>query len=1581
MRTAIRRTLIGLSALAFAFAAVPRSAAAAGSVAHCGKVATSQTWSGAHHTTCAVVVPQNITLTIASGSSLSLPRQLIVQGRLVADGVTITGSGGVLVDGRGQVNISNSTISGTLLELRPSAVTGSSLQLASNTVSTSTIRAGATARPALGSVVVTAGSLTTTTVNVITNAPSRLESVTVSSGSVKVVGSTPVISNNTFTDTPITLGDQAVRSLVTDTQRVTGNTFTNSSVSFGKVFLGGEFTGVTQIATSGDLTVPARRTLSITDATITGSGNWTIAGTLELSDSTVTVRAVTVRGTVATDPKATFSLTDSTLTGPIYVGGNSAVAVSRSTLTNSNVTLAQSSPVPLQSSDSVTISDSTLTNSPVFLKRTALRMASSVPVSLSITGSSLTDSRVESWSSTNTTISSTTLTDSPTTVVGGAPTITNNTLDGSPLTLGDTVNFGVVTDLLNVSGNTATPSNTVFVGRAILGGSFDGLSLSLPHASAVATLPQGRSLTWADTTTTGPGALAVHGELSLVRGSLGNATVRLGALSSTATPAKLTITDTAVSSNLQISGGMALTAHGASFSGGSIKPAAAPLSALRATDTVEITGSSFSQTDLSISRSGAFYSVPVSIEGSEFSQGRLEVVSLAGLTLTDSTIADTVTRVVGGAPVIERNTISGTASFTLGDPNYDRTALTDLSALRANSSPGNANRTVGLGNVAITATTEFSGFAAISVPSALATVTIPENLAVTLGSVGISGSGTLRVLGNLDVTNAPVSIAKLTVGASSADGSTARLTVSGSTVSSTILLDGGSQLSIANSSITGGRVGYNPTTVVPARATDSVSITDSTVTSSNINLRRFSPNPVTTIVTTITDSAISRSTVAVWSNAQVDVSRNGFTATDVLLVGGAPVLAENSFNTSGSVTLGDPQTATTSVTDVSNVARNTVTAASTSALRTLTLGLTDIGSIALDGASGFSRIATTLRPVVSSPSGSATISNVTVSGPATWTLSGAAVFDTVTWNAPKVTAASDTGVVTLRGMTITNGTISSQTGGTVHVESSSVSLTKLQAGSPRVVLPPKSPTPGTISVTDSSVANSQLNAVEDSRITLTRAQLSTSPVSTLQRAVVTLDESTLAASPISAVSTTVSVDGSRFTTSQLSVLGGTLELLPGTTFVVPANAVGVAATNAAVSIEGAAGDPVVFTGVCDPSENAPAGCSTTQVESLRPRAAITLADRSSISATNAVFAFARTAVSADAYTQGVGQGALATTQLGVHDSDFVLTDTAVAFRPNWRTAECRYEAYFPVADAYFSTPHGWDVLVTPGASSAMRAYSTGVPDFSGILRGSVVSAFTTGEWLSRTSGVASPTWEPPVPSLDTLSSFVVDTTLNPQASTPASRAKNTNNLPFNVETCSLPVPTTPTPVSQGYPVALARLTTPAVPWSSATDDVALDGRATAVHAYTTTLEGQLGLDTTRSTHAIAKSLFPHLSLPLSELRQRFGAALDAPAREPVSAVENITVSRSRENDPILTVTWKAHVDANVVGYHIYVGRDGAFPTRYTASLGIPGRFVTMAQLDCSFTEDCEVIVSAISSDGTESVPAPSVTRPRSPFPR
>jgi hypothetical protein len=1351
-------------------------------------------------------------------------------------------------------------------------------------------------------------------------------------------------------------------------------------VAFGKVFLGGEFSGVTQFSTSGDLTVPARRTLIISDATVTGPGRWAIAGTLDLRNSNVTAQSVTVRGTVATDPKATFSAAGSSITGPIFIGGNSTVAITTSALSDSYITLAQTSPVPLQSSDSVSISDSTLTNSPVFLKRTALRMASSAPVSLRITGSSLNTSAVEAWSSTNTTIENTEFSNSPMIVVGGAPTIKNNELSGSPLTLGDTVNFGVTTDLLNVSGNTATPSNIVYIGRATLGGSFDGLSLSLPHASAVATLPQGRSLTWTDTITTGPGALAIHGDLTLIRGSLGNATTRLGALSTTTAPARLAVTDSAVSSNIQISGGTDLTIHGASFSSGSVKPAAAPLSALRATDTIDVTDSSFSGTDFSISRAGALYSIPVSISGSSFSQGRLEVVSLAGLTLTDSSIAGTVTRVVGGAPVIERNSISGTASFTLGDPNYDRTALTDLSSLRLNSSPGNANRTVGLGNVAITATTDFSGFAAISVPSSLATVTIPENLSVTLSSVGISGSGTLRVLGNLDVTNAPVSIAKLTAGASSAEGSTARLTMSGSSISSTILLDGGSQLSIENSSIIGAMLGYTPTTVAPPRATDSVLITGSTVTSSNINLRRFAPNPVTTIVTSITDSTVSRSSVGVWSNAQVDLSRNTFTATDLLLVGGAPVLAENSFNTSGSVTLGDPQTATTSVTDLSNVARNTVSAANTSALRTLTFGLADIGSIELDGASGFSRIATTLRPVTSSASGSAEISNVTVSGLATWTLSGSAVFDTVTWNAPKVTAASDTGAVTLRGMTVTNGSISTNTGGSVHVISSTVSLTRLQAGSPRVVLPPKNPTPGTIAVSDSTVSNSQLNAVEDSRIELTRAVLSATPVSSLQRAIVAVDQSTLTASPISTVNTTLRVDDSRFVTSLVSALGGTLQVLPGTTFVVPANAVGVAASNAAVSIEGVSGDPVVFTGVCDPSGNAPAGCLT-NAESLRPRASITLADRSSIAATNAVFAFARTAVSADAYTQGVGQGALATTPLGVHDSDFVLTDTAVSFRPNWRTTECRYEAYFPVADAYYSTPHGWDVLVTPGASAAMRAYSTGVPDFSGILRGSVVSAFTTGEWLSRTSGVATPNWTPPVPRLDTLSSFVIDTTMNPSATTPATRAKNTNNLPFNVETCTLPVPTTPTPVSQGYPVALARLTTPAVPWSALTSDVSLDGRATAVHAYTTSLEQQLGLSAARTTHAIADSLYPHLSLPLAELRQRFGAALDAPARAPVSAVENIAVSRSRENDPVLTVTWKAHVDANVVGYHIYVGRNGEFPTRYTASLGIPGRFVTMAQLACSFTEDCEVIVSAISSDGTESTPAPSVTRPKSPFPR
>ena len=1580
-KTTIRRAFTALLCFSAAFAlgsSPASSVSAATAESHCGKLTLSQTWTGAHTITCQFTVPRNLTLTLASGSSIVFSKPIVVEGRLVADSTTFSGAAGILVDGLGQMTASNSTFTTSRLELRPSSMRGASLQVTTSTLTNTPVVAGALNRPALGMVRLSASTVKTSSVAVVTATSSDMTSNWFDTSPVKVVGASPTVTLNSFSSSSLTLGDSAVQSAVTDTNNVSLNTFSASSVALGKVALGGELDTATAISTNGAITVPTGRSITLRNTAVTGTGSWSIIGTLNLSGSSLTARSMTVGAALATNQPASLLADMSSLQGSMFLAGNSLVRVTNSTMNKAPLSIAPTTVVALQATDLVDISNTAITDSPITFRRASGASNGSVPAMLKISDSSLLRSQLEVWSSTDTVLQRSVVTSSNSRIVGAAPTIVSNSFVASSLTIGDTVAFQVLTDLANVSANTSTPSNVVTLGRTTLGGSFTGLSLSLAHVNAVATLPTSRSLVWTNTATTGPGAIALNGSLSITNGALGNTLVRAGALNTTNPQAALTLIDSALTARIELSGGIDVTLDGVTAVNAAVVVSPSPTSALRATDSLEIIDATLTNSAIRITKTNGLYSLPVSITTSTLSSGTLNIASNAAVSLTGSSIANTATRIVGGVPTIASNTISGTTTFALGDAAYDKSFVTDLSQLRANTSPGVANRFASLGNVLLTSTTDFSGFAGLNLPSALATVTVPEGLTVTLPSIGITGIGTMRVFGSLTITDAAISVANLQLGSTSSTGSTASLGITRGTISSSIVLDGGSQLAIDSSTLSLARLSYNTKTVAPARPTDAVSITNSNINGTTADLRRFSPDPVSAINTTITNSTVTASSFRVWSNANVDISNNSFTGSSLLVIGGAPTVDSNAFAGTGSVVFGDPLTATSQVTDLSNVRANTASGAATSALRTLSFGLVDIGSMQLNGALGFSKVQTTLRPVVANPTSNASLSNVTIVGQAPWTMTGRVTISDSTLTAPNMTAATATGLVILRNVSTTAGVLSSNNTGELRLEASTLTRTALTAGAPFTRIPLRSSTPGTVSATDSTLANVVVTVVDSSRFDATGTTLNSSPVTTMQNAVMNFTNASFNASPIAAVKTSVTAQATTFNGSTVALIGGSLTLNPSTKFTISANATGATLTNAALVINGTTAEPVVFTGVCDPTNTALAACAT-QSESMRPKAGVSLNDRSTITANHAVFAFARTGVFLDAYTVGVGQNALETTTTGIRDSDFVLTDTAVAFSPNWRAADCRYESYVPVADAYFSTPHGWNVNITPGASSALRSLTNGIIDYSGMLRGQVTSAFTTESWLQRLTTTAPAAWAPPVPSYSSYSSFVLQTVLSPQTSAPASRQKNTNNLPYNVELCSLPVPTTPTASSQGIPVALARLTTPAIPWSTTTQDVELDGVAIAHHAYTAAVESAMGLDVTRSTNFVSSSLYPFLSLPHSELQQRFKERLADPAALPVAAVENVALSRLRENDPLLSMTWRAHPDARVVAYHIYVSQDNGPFVRFTPTLGIPGRFVALSRIECHFTVDCKVAVSAIASDGSEGALSAVAHRPKSSF--
>jgi hypothetical protein len=167
-----------------------------------------------------------------------------------------------------------------------------------------------------------------------------------------------------------------------------------------------------------------------------------------------------------------------------------------------------------------------------------------------------------------------------------------------------------------------------------------------------------------------------------------------------------------------------------------------------------------------------------------------------------------------------------------------------------------------------------------------------------------------------------------------------------------------------------------------------------------------------------------------------------------------------------------------------------------------------------------------------------------------------------------------------------------------------------------------------------------------------------------------------------------------------------------------------------------------------------------------------------------------------------------------------------------------------------------------------------------------------------------------------------------------------------------------------------------VPWSSQTNDVAIDGEDSARHTYTTDLATALGLGTQRTVTTFVQSPIPVLMLPHSDVERVH--TLGDFAAQPAPVPGALVLSRVQDNHPILVARWGAPATPRVVGYHVELSRNGVDWDRLTPASGIPGRYNTMHQIECSYVDDCHVRIVTIGFDG-ESTPGDVVIRPKAPW--
>jgi hypothetical protein len=610
----------------------------------------------------------------------------------------------------------------------------------------------------------------------------------------------------------------------------------------------------------------------------------------------------------------------------------------------------------------------------------------------------------------------------------------------------------------------------------------------------------------------------------------------------------------------------------------------------------------------------------------------------------------------------------------------------------------------------------------------------------------------------------------------------------------------------------------------------------------------------------------------------------------------------------------------------------------------------------------------------------ASLQNTSISGTASWLIQGTLEVANVYWTTPKIETRAQNGLVAIENSAFTQGSVTAGYLGRVNVNTSTFNGTALHAGSPSAVYPiQKAPTSGRMTLASSGLEAGSITTQFSSTLAIASSQIEASAITVAQLNTVTLTASELTASPISLTRSTFEVAATTLRSSPITIVGGTTEIADGTVAYVAADGTGITVNAGVLELQGEEGSPVVLSGVCDPTNTrAPQACQENR-EEVRPATLVALRSGSEITADGVVFAMARTAVDMDPMTKGAAQTELSTTRRGIFNSDFILTDDAVTFAPNWSATACRFDTYLPVTDSYFHKGHQWNVNVTRFSSNGFEAYSNGTADYSGIARGELASEFSQGKWLSSLTGNPDHEfWEAPNISNRDYSSLVFDALVNYTAHDGEHFPENTNMLPYYTQTCSFSVPTKPLASSMGIPVAAPRLTTPAVPWGSDAQDVLVDGIETPNHGYTQQLSDALGIGDERSFSEFVPSTIPVLMLPDADLQRVYPSetASFEPQEAPQPGV--LKLSRTSEGDPVLTASWGAPASSRVLGYHVELSRDGASWDRLTPALGIPGRYNTLHKIACSYTDDCYVRIVTIGWDG-ESYPGDVAFRERAPW--
>lgn len=1546
--------------------------------ASCGRMLSSRAWTGSYTVDCAVTIPKNITLTIEPGSTIVLSRAITVEGRIIATDASFSGAAGLKVATGGRVTISDSSFSNTRVELAGGSNQGSNVTLDNISASSTKFLAGALARTAAGSYKIMSSDLSNSSVLLVMSKPSQVTNNSFSSTSVKLVGSNPLVTGNTFVSSPLTLGDNGKGSLVTDTARVSSNTIdAASALSVAKIKFGGDLSAPT-LNTTGAITVPYGSTVSLSNTETSGNATWVVNGSLIINGGSFQARSVAVNSLRYTDVSAQLSISDAAVATPVSVGGGASVEINRSSLSSSPITNMITSPSATKTSDSVKVFDSTLTSSPVTMRRlrSPLHM-DQFDIGVTLASSSFDSSPIDVWSSATVSVTGNTFNDSTARIAGGTPAVSANTFTDSHLTLGDNVGYGTLTDLAAVTGNTSSPDNTVTIGRTLLGGSFAGLDLSL-HQSASLTVPAGRTVVLSSTSISGLGILNVFGDLTLNSGGLSTSRTFVGAASQAAASAALQVNGAELSGDVAISGGAVVEITASGIQDATIRASSAPNTGIRVGDSLTITDSALTDSRVQNHRASHLeHPLAFTFDNNMVTRGSVASVSSNTTSVTDSTFSDSSLHLIGGTPTLTRNSFSATTKVTLGETALYAALDTNLAGLSSNTTtPANTGE-ITLGRVSITPATSFSGFAAVELPTTWSSLTIPQAMTISLADITVKGSGSLKVFGTLNTSSVVLSQGSLFVSAASSSAPQARLNIADSALTTALSLDGGATVNVTDSSLSGASIRYATSPAIPTRALDGVEVLSSTITNSQIVLRRYSPSVTAPFSFKLDSSTITSSAVTAWTTVSPVITNNTATSLALTLVGGAPTVKNNAFSGTGSTTFGDVLASTLETTLLSNVANNTVAPSAAASTRTITLGRVTLGTWQHDGADGFSTIESTTREVSSQDLVSASIANVTIKGTAPWRIGGTLDVSNADWETPSIETSTATASLSIDASRVTGGSIAAGFNGQVTLNNSTTLGTSLLAGTPKVVAGQfRAATAGDLLIVNSTVTSSPIITQASSALSITDSTLTASALTIQQLNEVSILSSTLNTSPVDALKSTLMIEASTLRSSALSATGGSTTFKDGSAVIVDHAATGVSISAGSLTVTGTTGEPVVFTGECDPSNASASVRCSTEPQNLRPARLVALSNASTITVDHAVFALAHTAVALDPYTKGVGQAELGSTSKGFFNSDFILTDDAVTFAPVWSITGCRAEAYLPVVDSYFQQGHQWNVSLQKIAADGIRSYLSGPADFSGLKRGLIATNFTTGSWLAGLSSSNNASWVSPQISSANFGSLAIDALLNTQAHAAVPQTPETNKLPYYAQLCSFSVPTTPAASAIGIPVAVPRLTTPVVPWSSQSNDLSLDGETTPRHAYTAGLASALGLGSERSATEMVVTRIPVLMIPRADLERVFPVDDFTPQQTPVPGT--LTLSRSAENNPVLVARWGTPASSRVVGYHVELSRDNGPWTRLTPALGIPGRYNTMHLIECSYTSDCRVRVTTIGFDG-DSEPGEVVLRQKAPW--